>query len=342
MTTSSQENSSLSWLHCNVCHRAFASYNQMRTVNDRLVLAHSSLRFFFSGCGHFFCENCIHERERECKICHEQTSMFRIDGTVPEKVAMFLRPPVALLEDSLSVMMVGSLLHVQFKAHSSFHAVSARKCEPADFGTEDQDCSSKGPAGDGTPGASSSARAQAPSRTRRAARVTRWVKYAQESDGCRRIQSVGGARHNPPIDSALMRHSTPIDSALMRHNTPIDSALSQTPRKGVPALPHRNSLQTRIPPSSQIPLQFTPLPVAVSDSPVIHNPGRLSLRSPSLHGSYSPMPGGTPLHSLGTRTLSTSQRFSTHLPPSLSQSVYQPSSARGRHSTAPRPVQPRQ
>lgn len=104
----------ISWLHCNVCHRAFEGHNQVKLSGDRLILAHSDLYFYFTGCGHFFCENCLQEKAGpgrvqnsiRCKICGDQSQAFKIESTIPDKVAMYMKPPISLLEDSLSIMMV--------------------------------------------------------------------------------------------------------------------------------------------------------------------------------------------------------------------------------------------
>lgn len=110
MTT---EDLQVSWLHCNICHRAFESHNQLKLANDRIVLVHSDLHFYFTGCGHFFCENCLNDgsfgsniNNLVCRICGEKSQGFKIHATIPEKVAMYLKPPISLLEDSLSIMMV--------------------------------------------------------------------------------------------------------------------------------------------------------------------------------------------------------------------------------------------
>lgn len=110
MTT---EDLQISWLHCNVCHRAFEGHNQVKLSGDRVILVHSDLFFYFTGCGHFFCENCLKSDRQNsssgnvrCRICGEQTQAFKINSTIPEKVSMYLKPPISLLEDSLSIMMV--------------------------------------------------------------------------------------------------------------------------------------------------------------------------------------------------------------------------------------------
>lgn len=110
MTT---EDLQISWLHCNVCHRAFEGHNQVKLSGGRVVLVHSDLFFYFTGCGHFFCENCLKSARQSnspgnerCRICGEETQAFKINSTIPEKVSMYLKPPISLLEDSLSIMMV--------------------------------------------------------------------------------------------------------------------------------------------------------------------------------------------------------------------------------------------
>lgn len=114
MTT---EDFQISWLHCNICHRAFEGHNQVKLSGDRLILSHSDLYFYFTGCGHFFCENCLQQEKAggggleriqgniRCKICGDHTQAFKIQSTIPDKVAMYMKPPINLLEDSLSIMM---------------------------------------------------------------------------------------------------------------------------------------------------------------------------------------------------------------------------------------------
>lgn len=116
MTT---EDLQISWLHCNICHRAFEGHNQVKQSGESLVLVHSDLYFYFTGCGHFFCENCLKEefkgssgnnkQQCRCRICGEQTQAFKIFSTISDKVSMYLKPPINLLEDSLSIMMVKKL-----------------------------------------------------------------------------------------------------------------------------------------------------------------------------------------------------------------------------------------
>lgn len=110
MTISENDELKLAWLHCNICHRAFDSYNSVRQSGTRIEILRSELLFFFTGCGHFFCTNCANNNNSTnasfCRICNEKTGFFPIEGFVPEKVSMYLRPPISLLEDSLSIMMV--------------------------------------------------------------------------------------------------------------------------------------------------------------------------------------------------------------------------------------------
>ena len=50
----------IAWLHCNDCHRAFENHNRIELLSDgRLQVIKSDLGFSFTGCGHFFCDNCI-------------------------------------------------------------------------------------------------------------------------------------------------------------------------------------------------------------------------------------------------------------------------------------------
>lgn len=113
------EDLQLSWLHCNVCHRAFEGHNQLKQSGERIVLVQSDLYFYFTGCGHFFCENCISSElvqqrqsntnvipDMKCRICGDRTQGFKLHSTIPEKVSMYLKQPISLLEDSLSIMIV--------------------------------------------------------------------------------------------------------------------------------------------------------------------------------------------------------------------------------------------
>lgn len=115
MTVSSNDELKLAWLHCNVCHRSFDSYNTVRQSGTRIEIIRSEQLFFFTGCGHFFCLNCANNGQSSssfCRICSEKTSFFPIEGLLPEKVSMYLRPPISLLEDSLSIMMVSCTIRL--------------------------------------------------------------------------------------------------------------------------------------------------------------------------------------------------------------------------------------
>ena len=131
MTT---EDLQLSWLHCNICHRAFDGHNQVNLSGETIVLAHSDLYFYFTGCGHFFCENCLKDGSKgfnggnkipcQCRICGEQSQAFKIHSTIPDKVAMYLKPPISLLEDSLSIMMVKKEDYNSASAYAFLHLSS--------------------------------------------------------------------------------------------------------------------------------------------------------------------------------------------------------------------------
>ena len=118
---------SLSWLHCNECHRGFEHHNRLHvtsTSNDShsIRIIKSDLRFGFTNCGHFFCDNCfkLHSKCKSqhlisnlgasgsfvCPLCKEQAAQYYLDNVVPKKLEMYMRPPINLLEDALSVMLV--------------------------------------------------------------------------------------------------------------------------------------------------------------------------------------------------------------------------------------------
>ena len=117
---------SLSWLHCNECHRGFEHHNRLHvtstsTDSHSIRIIKSDLRFGFTSCGHFFCDNCfkLHSIYNQnvipclgasgsfvCPFCKEQAAQYHLDNFVPKKLEMYMRPPTGLLEDALSVMLV--------------------------------------------------------------------------------------------------------------------------------------------------------------------------------------------------------------------------------------------
>lgn len=107
----------VSWLHCNDCHRAFENHNKLESSPDgRLLVTKSDLSFAFTSCGHFFCENCIETAVESgggadggrfvCKVCREAATRYKVEGRVPKNLEIYIKPPVALLEDAVGVMMV--------------------------------------------------------------------------------------------------------------------------------------------------------------------------------------------------------------------------------------------
>ena len=52
---------SLSWLHCNECHRSFEHHNRLSVAEDGVRVLQSDLVFSFTSCGHFFCANCVQQ-----------------------------------------------------------------------------------------------------------------------------------------------------------------------------------------------------------------------------------------------------------------------------------------
>lgn len=137
MTNDPETAKSLAWLHCNECHRGFEHHNRLHIntptsgqpseSTHAFRIVKSDLRFGFTSCGHFFCEQCfkMHSKATRfhpvgaggqfvCPFCKEPAAEYRLDGVVPKKLEMYMRPPIGLLEDALSVMMVQEL-----KSHSS-------------------------------------------------------------------------------------------------------------------------------------------------------------------------------------------------------------------------------
>lgn len=41
-----------------------------------------------------------------CPLCKESAAEHVLDGFIPRKLEMYMKPPIALMEDALSVMMV--------------------------------------------------------------------------------------------------------------------------------------------------------------------------------------------------------------------------------------------
>ncbi len=127
-----EEDLQISWLHCNICHRAFEGHNKIKHSGETIILVQSDLYFYFTSCGHFFCENCLRDdlkgfngsnkQQCTCRICGEQSHAFKIHSTIPDKVSMYLKPPICLLEDSLSIMMVKikAILELFYKQYFSF------------------------------------------------------------------------------------------------------------------------------------------------------------------------------------------------------------------------------
>jgi ABC-type histidine transport system ATPase subunit len=114
-TQKSQEEGelSLAWFHCNECHRSFQNHNRVQEANSSLSLIKSDLVFAFGSCGHTYCINCINAHETPdtgkftCLICRNNVKYYKIEGNViPKRLEMYIKPPIGLIEDGLTVMMV--------------------------------------------------------------------------------------------------------------------------------------------------------------------------------------------------------------------------------------------
>lgn len=66
------EDLNLAWLHCNECHRSFEHHNKLHVSRQPtaeantvgagqapLRIVKSDLKFAFTSCGHFYCEQCL-------------------------------------------------------------------------------------------------------------------------------------------------------------------------------------------------------------------------------------------------------------------------------------------
>lgn len=117
---------SLSWLHCNQCFRSFEHHNRIsfdleNPASGKLI--RSDLIFSFTSCGHFLCQNCIQQYSiattttatntittpnsdlLQCPVCKEEkVETFPVDQDLQPSFLMYLKSPLSLLEDSLSIM----------------------------------------------------------------------------------------------------------------------------------------------------------------------------------------------------------------------------------------------
>lgn len=106
-----QDPLTLSWLHCNDCHRSFENHNRLESQSDgRLQIVKSDLLFSFTSCGHFFCENCVDGSTENgrfvCKCCNEASTRYKVEGRIAKNLEMYIKPPVTMLEDAVGVMLV--------------------------------------------------------------------------------------------------------------------------------------------------------------------------------------------------------------------------------------------
>lgn len=114
MTTSPP---SLSWLHCNQCFRSFEHHNRINfeaeddgpSNSGSGKIIRSDLIFSFTSCGHFLCHNCIQQfstsHNLQCPVCQESSvATFPVDQDLHPSFLMYLKSPLSLLEDSLSIM----------------------------------------------------------------------------------------------------------------------------------------------------------------------------------------------------------------------------------------------
>lgn len=117
-----QEESPLPWLHCNECSRGFDHHNK---VDDRptalgarqVNVSKSDLVFALTSCGHVYCENCILQRQQQlrqqpkpryeftCPLCNGPAMCYKLEGALPRRIEQYLRPPTALLEEAVGVML---------------------------------------------------------------------------------------------------------------------------------------------------------------------------------------------------------------------------------------------
>lgn len=47
-----------------------------------------------------------------CKVCNDASQRYKIEGRIPKNLEMYIKPPVSMLEDAVSVMMVLRSTHI--------------------------------------------------------------------------------------------------------------------------------------------------------------------------------------------------------------------------------------